>query len=73
MQDTTDKAPILMENERKGGRMSVRRKFTNLLEYFYNPFPHMPSRKKLRLSLQASIPAIAAEADSLNALCPALV
>jgi hypothetical protein len=59
-----------MENERKGGRMSVRRKFTNLLEYQEED---MPARKKPRLSLQASIPAIAAEADSLNALCPALV
>jgi hypothetical protein len=35
---TTDKAPISMENERNGGRMSVRRKFANMLEYFNNPF-----------------------------------
>jgi hypothetical protein len=30
-----------MENERNGGRMSVRRKFANMLEYF-NPFSTMP-------------------------------
>ena len=54
--------------------MSVRRKFANLLEYFYNPFSSKPpppqnedilARKKPRL--EASLPAIAADADTLNA------
>jgi hypothetical protein len=42
MQGTTDKAPIPMEHERDGGRMSVHRKFADLLQYF-NPFSTMPS------------------------------
>jgi hypothetical protein len=56
MEGPTDEASIPTENERSGGRMSVRRKFTNLLEYF-NPFSTMPppqdetipARKKQRL------------------------
>jgi hypothetical protein len=31
---TTNKASIPTENEKNGQRMSVRRKFANLLEYF---------------------------------------
>jgi hypothetical protein len=36
--------PIPTENERNGGRMSVRRKFANLLEYC-NPFSMMPPQQ----------------------------
>jgi hypothetical protein len=46
MQGTTEEAPIPvipMENERNGGRMSVRRKFANMLMYFNNPFSTMPT------------------------------
>jgi hypothetical protein len=74
MEVPADEASIPTENERNGGRMSVRRKFANLLEYFYNPFSSKPpppqnedilARKKPRL--EASLPAIAADADdSLN-------
>jgi 3-keto-L-gulonate-6-phosphate decarboxylase len=77
MEDPTDEALIPTENERNGGRMGMRRKFTDLLEYFRNPFStkpppppqdeDVPARKKPRL--QVSLPAIAsADADSLNPL-----
>jgi hypothetical protein len=74
MEDPTDEASNPTENERNGGRMSLRRKFTNLLEYFHNPFctkptpqdEDVPARKKPRL--QVSLPAMAADADSLDPL-----
>jgi hypothetical protein len=42
MNTDKDEASIPTENERKGGRMSVRRKFANMLTYF-NPFSTMPA------------------------------
>jgi hypothetical protein len=63
MQGTTDKASIPIENERNGGRMSgVRRKFTNLLDYF-NPFStirppqdeDVPVSKKRRLEASTGV------------------
>jgi hypothetical protein len=62
-----------MENERNGGRMSVRRKFANMLEYF-NPFSTMPppqedeaapaaKRRRLQTSTSSSKAVDAAESD----------
>jgi hypothetical protein len=73
MQGTTDKAPIPMENERNGGRISVRRKFANMLEYF-NPFSTLaapededvPAAKRRRLETSTTRSrAAAADADTV--------
>jgi hypothetical protein len=64
--------PIPTEKERNGGRMSVRRKFANLLEYF-NPFFHMPpqqdedtpARKRPRLEISSAADSVVdADADA---------
>jgi hypothetical protein len=70
-QGATDETSIPTENERNGARMSMRRKFVNLLEYF-NPFsttlPHQqdededtPARKSQRLEASST------EADAEDA------
>jgi hypothetical protein len=49
-------ASIPTENERNGGRMSVRRKFTSLLEYF-NPFSTTMSQQQLQQDDDKDTPA----------------
>jgi hypothetical protein len=73
MQGATNEATIPTENGRNGGRMSVHRKFTNLLGYF-NPFSTMPptqddalpARKRPRLETSTRVYTAqdAAEADT---------
>jgi hypothetical protein len=72
MQGNNDEASIPMEDERNGERMSVRRKFANMLKYF-NPFSTMPppqdedapaaKRPRLQASDNSSTAEDAADSD----------